>query len=155
MDLNIIRWGGQINFQFEDWPSDFVAAYSQRRRSHTDTDGALKCAAVNKFTANCRSLCSGWAQMGLSRRVVTKYQFLTLVLTNSIWSLFLLTSDELKSAVHCSIAIVSSRFDLRVIRLCICRDMPRCKAASFKSKNPHELAFVLFWRPSVIQCNDR
>jgi hypothetical protein len=49
---------------------------------------------------------------------------------------------------------VSSRFDLRVIRLRICREMPRCKAASFESKNPHELAFVLFGRPGVIQCND-
>jgi hypothetical protein len=24
MDLSIIRWEGRIDFQFEDWPSDFV-----------------------------------------------------------------------------------------------------------------------------------
>jgi len=82
------------------------------------------------------------------------HQFLTAMGTNSVESLFLLTPNELESGVHCSIAIVSSRFYLRVTRLRICREMPRCKAASFESKNPHVLAFVLFWRPGVIQCDD-
>src|SRR5580693_35068 len=32
--------------------------------------------------------------------------------------------------------------------------MPRHKGASFESKNPHVLVFVLFRRPGVIQGND-
>ena len=49
------------------------------------------------------------------------YRLLTAVLANSVESLFLLTANELERGVHCSIAIVSSRFDLRVIWLRVCR----------------------------------
>ena len=46
MDLSIIRWEGRIDFQFEDWPSDFVTLVFKDALTSPDADGALKCAAT-------------------------------------------------------------------------------------------------------------
>ena len=81
--------------------------------------------------------------------------FLMLVLTRFVRSLFLLTGNESESGVDCTITSVGARFDLCVIRFRIWREMRGFIAASFDSKSPHILVFVLFCRLGVIQKNYR
>ena len=61
---------------------------------------------------------------------------------DGVRSLLLVTGNEAEGGVDCTIASVGSRFNPRVIRFRIWREMRGFKAAPFDSKNPHVLAFV-------------